>query len=75
MPGFGLGEASELKVVTSDQVAQWNLRNVFFPFGPPKIIVVDADGLFAGIFKKTFQETLLILVHGVSRGNHKEIIN
>ena len=39
------------------------------------MIVVDADGLFSGMFKKTFQETLLIPVHSFSRGNHKAIIN
>ena len=36
---------------------------------------MDADGLFSGIFKKTFQETLLIPVHAVERGNHKAIRN
>ena len=36
---------------------------------------MDADRLLAGMFKKTFQETLLILVHEVARVNHKTIIN
>ena len=40
-----------------------------------KNYVMDADGIFAGIIKKTFQETLLILVHAVERGKNKEIIN
>ena len=39
------------------------------------MIVVDADGIFAGMFKKTFQETLIIPVHAVARGNRKEIGN
>ena len=39
------------------------------------MIVVDADGLFAGMFKNTFQETLLIPVHTVPRGKHKAIKN
>ena len=39
------------------------------------MIVVDEDVLFAGMFKKQFQETLLILVHAVARGNHKAIRN
>ena len=39
------------------------------------MIVVGADGLFSGMFKDTFQDTLLILVHAVSRGNHKAIRN
>ena len=29
---------------------------------------------FSGMFKKTFQENLLISVQAVARGNHKEII-
>ena len=33
------------------------------------MIVVDADGLFSGMFKKTFQETLLIPVHAFERVN------
>ena len=39
------------------------------------MIVVDEDVLFAGMFKKQFQETLLIPVHVVARGNHKAIRN
>ena len=39
------------------------------------MIVVDADALFSGVFKMNFQETLLILVHAVARGNHKSIRN
>ena len=39
------------------------------------MIVVDVDGFFSGMFKKNFQETLLIPVHEVARINHKAIIN
>ena len=39
------------------------------------MIVVDADGIFSVMFKKTFQETVLIPVHAVSTGNHKSIRN
>ena len=39
------------------------------------MIIVDADGLFDGMFKKNFQETLPIPVHEVARGNHKAVIN
>ena len=39
------------------------------------MIVVDAYGLFSGILRKTFQETLLIPVHVFARGNQKAIIN
>ena len=37
--------------------------------------MVDADGIFAGISKKTVQDTLLISVHTVERENHKAIVN
>ena len=49
--------------------------NFFVSFGIPKIIVVDADRLFSGMFNKTFQHTLLIPVHDVARVNDKAIIN
>ena len=39
------------------------------------MIVVDADRLFSGNLKNISQETLLIPVHEVTRGNHKEIRN
>ena len=39
------------------------------------MIVVDADELFSGMFKKNFQETLLTPVHSVVRGNQKAIKN
>ena len=39
------------------------------------MIVVDADGIFDGMFKKNFQETLLIPVNAVARNNRKAIIN
>ena len=60
-----------MKEITSFHAARWDFGNFFVPFGLPKMIVVDADGLFSGIFKKTFQETLLIPLHAVTRGNHK----
>ena len=39
------------------------------------MIFVDAYGLFAEMFKKFFQETLLIPVHALASGNHNAIIN
>ena len=61
--------------ITSDQAARWAFGTFFVPFDIPKIIVVDADGLFAVAFKNTFQVTLLIPVHAVSIVNHKAIRN
>ena len=75
MKGFGLGAVIGLKETTSYQVAQWTFGKFLVPLGIPKIIVVDADGLFPGMFKKNFQDTLLIMVHSVARSNHKAIRN
>ena len=36
---------------------------------------MDADRIFSGMFKKKFQEILLIPVHVVARCNHKEMRN
>ena len=55
MKGLGIGSTSGLKQITLDQVALWNFGDFFVPFGFPKMIVVDADELFSGMLKKTFQ--------------------
>ena len=39
------------------------------------MIVLDADGIFSGLFKKHFQDTLLIPVHTAASSNYKEIRN
>ena len=75
MTGFGLATATGMKEITSYQVARWDFGNFFVPFGIPKTIVVDADGLFPGMFKNNFQETLLIPAHSFASGNHKAIKN
>ena len=75
MTGLGIGASSGLKYITSDKVAQWDFEIFCVTFFLPKITVVDADGIFSGMFKNTFQEALLILVQAVSRGDHKAIIN
>ena len=75
MIGFGIWEASGTKEIRSENVAQWEFGNLLVPFGPPKMILVDADGNFTGMFKINFQDTLLIQVHAVSRGKHKAIRN
>ena len=75
MTGFGLGSSTLLKETKSYQAARRDFGNFFVPFGIPKIIVVDADELFAGMCKKHFQDTLVIPVHVVARGNRKAIGN
>ena len=75
MTEFSLVAAIGLKEITSYHVTWWSFGNFFFPFGLTKMIIVDADGLFDGMFKKNFQETLPIPVHEIARGNHKAVIN
>ena len=71
MPGLydriWYGGSIGLKEITLDQAARLVFGHFFVPFGLQKMIVVDVDGLFAGMFRKNFQETLLIPVHR-SRG-------
>ena len=54
MTGFGLGAATGLMEITSDQAARCDFGKLFVPIGLLKMIVVDADGRFDRIFKKTF---------------------
>ena len=60
-----------MKEIISYQAVRWAFINFFVPFVLPKIVAVDADRLFPGMFNNTFQETLLIPVHAGTRGNHK----
>ena len=46
----------------------------FGPFGPPKLILVDAESVFVGIFRQILQ-SLGILVEQVFQENHKAIRN
>ena len=54
MKGFGVGAATVLKEITSGQAGEWAFGKCFVTFGIPKMIVVDADALFAEIFKNNF---------------------
>ena len=75
MTGFGMGKDSVPKEIILEQFTGLAFGYFFVSFGIPKIIVVDADRLFSGMFNKTFQHTLLIPVHDVARVNDKAIIN
>ena len=66
----GIGAYIGTNKTTPEQFAQWDFGNFFVPFGPPKMIVVDADGIFV-MPKKPFQDNLIMLVHEVSRVKHK----
>ena len=73
MTGFGLVQVIRLKGIKLKQVSLWSFGNFFVPFGIPKMIVGDTYGIFGGIFKNNFQDTLLIPVHSVARVNHRLI--
>ena len=66
--GFVLGEINAMKV------SETALADFFMKFGLPRLIIVDADSLFAGVFKSLFAN-LLIPVVAVSPENHKAIRN
>ena len=46
LTGFGIGAAISPKKITPDQAIRWDFVNLFVLFGFPKMIVVDADGIF-----------------------------
>ena len=64
-----------MKEITPDQAKQWDIGNFFVPNWLPNMIFMNVDGLFDGIFNKTFQEILLTPLHAVARDNRKAIIN
>ena len=64
-----------MEEVRHPQTPRWAFGSFFVPFWLPKLIAVDADGIFAGMYKKTFQKTLIIRVHAVARSNHNAIRN
>ena len=62
----------ENNIIPGHTMGFWKLACSFWG---SKMIVVDSDEFFSGNFKNNFQETLLLPVHAVSRGNNNSIIN
>jgi hypothetical protein len=60
--------------ITSETLADATFSTFFAHFGMPRLIVVDADSKFCGMFKVLF-ENLGIPVEAVSKGNHKAVRN
>jgi hypothetical protein len=60
--------------INAKTIANASMSTFFTTVGLPRLIIVDADNLFAGTFKELFS-LLLIPIHQVSRGNHKAIRN
>ena len=74
MTGFAGAAFIREKPVTSTTLATIAFANFFVPFGMPRLVIVDADGLFAGAFLDMCH-TLLIPVDAVSKENHKAVRN
>ena len=74
MTGFAMATALRLKDVETANVAMAVTAAFFTSVGLPRLIIVDADGMFAGTFKNLF-ELLRIPVDPVSRENHKAVRN
>ena len=70
---FGIGADSVRKVFKLDQFTRWYFGKSFVPFGLPKIVVVNAYGIFAGMFRKNFQDTLLIPVRAVAKATTRKL--
>ena len=59
-------------VITADKVATLVFTHFFVPFGLPRLIFVDKDGLFASVFQELFR-LLKVPIHVAAPGNHKAI--
>ena len=74
MTGFAMAAFLDMQSIDSEAIATTAVGNFFNFCGLPRLIVVDAGGEFAGVFKGLF-ELLLVPVDPVSRGNHKAVRN
>ena len=73
MTGFAAG-AFLGKPITAEVLADITFSQFFCVFGLPRLIVVDADSKFRGIFTTTFQN-LGIHIEVVASENHKAVRN
>jgi len=74
MTGFASGTFLSFEDTDSKAVANAAMAAFFTSYGLPRLLIVDADSLFAGTFLQLFQ-LLGIPVQAVSRENHKAIRN
>ena len=73
MTGFAAG-TTLMDEVTSEVLAVKAFTAFFVSYGLPRLIIVDADGLFQSVFVELFR-LLHIPVEAVSRENHKAVRN
>ncbi len=74
MTGFAMSTFINQGKVDARTIADSALTAFFGPIGLPRLIIVDADSIFAGEFKALFQ-ILRIPVDPVSKENHKAVRN
>ena len=60
--------------INAEAVVMLPMEALFGPFGLPKLIVVDAEGTFTGMFRQLLQP-LVIPVKQVAWENYKSIRN
>jgi hypothetical protein len=73
MTGFAMAAFLQGEI-NATKVANAIVSTLFVSIGLPRLIVVDADGVFAGVFVQLFQ-LLQVPVYTVSRENHQAILN
>jgi hypothetical protein len=74
MTGFAMATFLTQGDIDARTLADAALTAFFGAVGLPRLVIVDADSLFAGVFKQLFQ-LLRIPVDAVSPENHKAIRN
>ena len=74
MTGFAAATFLRGPAIDSQDVAMASFAAFFIPFGIPRLIIVDDDGLFNGVFQATFQQ-LQMPILPVSPENHKACWN
>ena len=74
MTGFAAATFLRGPAIDSQDVAMASFAAFFIPFGIPRLIIVDDDGLFKGVFQATFQQ-LQMPILPVSPENHKACRN
>ena len=53
---FSAATVMLVKYSTAEKFSRWYFSIFFVPYGLPKLIVVDADGVFSGFFRQKNQK-------------------
>jgi hypothetical protein len=74
MTGFAMATFISQGTINARTLSDSSLTAFFGVIGLPRLIIVDADSLFAGDFRTMFQ-IMRIPTHAVGKGNHKAVRN